>query len=115
MGGEERKKWGRIGLRGLPAVVQQVKWPDSGKPAEKLILVQRDEALIQASGRKEPGFAFRRPMQQFTSLSPDTINSYCTHTHTLTSKKKTHIYITATLNKYVQNTQHIQLFKTGKT
>lgn len=47
MGGEERKKWGRIGLRGLPAFVQQVKWPDSEKPAEKLILVQRDAELIQ--------------------------------------------------------------------
>lgn len=50
--GKRRKKWGRMGLRGLPAFVQQVKWPDSEKPAEKLILVQRDGALIQASGRK---------------------------------------------------------------
>lgn len=68
MGGEERKKWGRMGLRGLPAFVQQVKWPDSEKPAGKLILVQRDAALIQASGRKEPGFAFRLAMQQSTAL-----------------------------------------------
>lgn len=83
MGGEESKKWGRMDLRGLPAFVQQVKWPDREKPAEKLILVQRDAALIQASGRKEPGFAFRLPMQQFTSLPPDNIKSYneCTHIH----------------------------------
>lgn len=52
MGGEERKKWGRMDLRGLPSFVQQVKWADNEKPAEKLILVQRDTALIQASDRK---------------------------------------------------------------
>lgn len=51
--GEERKELGRMGLRGLPAFVHQVKWPDSEKPAEKLILIQRDPALIPASGRKE--------------------------------------------------------------
>lgn len=31
-----------MGLRGLRAFVQQVKWPDIEKAAEKLILVQRD-------------------------------------------------------------------------
>lgn len=97
MGGEERKKWARMGLRGLPAFVQQVKWPDSEKPAEKLILVQRDAALIQASGRKEAGFAFRPPMQQFTSLPPDNIKTYygCavhTHTYTNSERKTKHIH-----------------------
>lgn len=70
--GAKRKKWGRMGLRGLLAFVQQVKWPDSEKAAEKLLLVHRDAALIQASGRKEPGSAMRFLMQQFTSL-PQTI------------------------------------------
>lgn len=65
----------------------RLKWPDSEKAAEKLILLQRDTALIQASGRKEPGFAFRPPMQQFTSLLPDNIKTYygCTHTQTHTN------------------------------
>ena len=89
-GGE--RKWGRMGLRGLPAFVQQVKWPDSEKPAEKLILVRRDAALIQASGRKEPGFASRLPMQQFPSLPPDNIKSYeCTHTHSVLLNGLTHV------------------------
>lgn len=101
LGREEGKKWGRMSLRGLPALVQQVKWPDSEKAAEKLILVQWDTALIQASGRKEPGFAFRLLLQQFTSFPPDNIKSYyeCTHilqqgkrTKQKTNKKKAHIY-----------------------
>lgn len=53
-----------MSLRGLLAFVPQVKWPDNEKkPTEKLILVQRD-TLIQASCRKEPGFAFTPPMQR---------------------------------------------------
>lgn len=89
LGREEGKKWGRMSLRGLPALVQQVKWPDSEKAAEKLILVQWDTALIQASGRKEPGFAFRLLLQQFTSFPPDNIKSYYECTHILQQGKKT--------------------------
>lgn len=52
-GGWRARNGGRTGLRGLAAAfVQQVKWADNEKAAEKLILVQRDAALIRASGRK---------------------------------------------------------------
>lgn len=75
------KKGGRMDLRGLPAFDQQVKRPDDEKAAEKLILVQRDSALIQASGGKEPGFASRLSVQQFTSLSPDNIKEHYETVH----------------------------------
>lgn len=60
-----------MSLRGLLAFERQVKWPDNEKPTEKLILVQREPTLTQASGRTEPGFAFMPPMQQLTSLHPE--------------------------------------------
>lgn len=75
-GGCRARNGGRTGLRGLPAAfVQQVKWADNEKAAEKLILVQRDAALIQASGRKSRGFAVRPATLQFASPSLDSIRS----------------------------------------
>lgn len=77
--GRRGKEWGRAGLRGLPAFVQQVKWPDSEKAAEKLILVHRDPALIREKKEKkekEAGSASRPPMQQFPSFHPESVRRY---------------------------------------